>query len=195
MINQSIKMISSLREKYIKEAVPAFQEKFGVKSVMAVPRITKVVLNVGIGKFLKEKEAVDEIVSKMKDISGQKPVMTKARQSISGFKIRQGQEVGVAVTLRGRRMWDFLEKLVHSAFPRVRDFQGIDTNFFDKQGNLNVAIKEHTVFPEISAENVKNIFGFQVTIVNTAKTKEEGIELFRMLGFPIRQAQKATNHN
>lgn len=176
----------TLKEKYNKEAAGKFQEKFGARSAMAVPRITKVVLNVGIGKYLKEKEAIDEIFSAVKDISGQKPVMAKAKKSISGFKIREGQEIGIVVTLRGRRMWDFLERLVQSAFPRIRDFRGIDTRFFDKQGNFNIAIKEHIVFPEIMAENVKNIFSFQVTIVNTAKTKEEGIELFKLLGFPIK---------
>ena len=111
--------------------------------------------------------------------------MAKAKKSISGFKVRQGQEIGVMVTLRGRRMWDFLERLVRSALPRIRDFRGIDRKFFDNQGNFNIAIKEHIVFPEIAAENVKNIFSFQMTIVNTAKTKEEGVELFRLLGFPI----------
>ncbi|OGI26918.1 MAG: 50S ribosomal protein L5 [Candidatus Moranbacteria bacterium RIFOXYB1_FULL_43_19] len=179
--------MSIIKEKYHKEAVAKFQEKFGARSAMAVPRITKVVLNAGIGKFLKEKEAIDEILSAIKDISGQKPVMTKAKKSISGFKVRQGQEIGVVVTLRGQRMWNFLDRLVHSAFPRIRDFQGIDTKFFDSQGNFNISIKEHIVFPEIAAENAKNIFGFQVTIVNTAKTKEEGTELFRLLGFPIKK--------
>lgn len=178
--------MSTLKEKYSKEVAKKFQEKFGARSVMAVPGITKVVLNAGIGKYLKEKDAVDEIFSAIKDISGQKPVMAKAKKSISGFKVREGQEVGIVVTLRGQRMWDFLERLVKSAFPRIRDFQGIDTKFFDSQGNFNIALKEHIVFPEIMAENVKNIFGFQVTIVNTAKTKEEGIELLKLLGFPIK---------
>ncbi|HBB36608.1 MAG: 50S ribosomal protein L5 [Candidatus Moranbacteria bacterium GW2011_GWC1_45_18] len=179
-------MSITLKEKYNKDAAKKFQEKFGARSVMAVPRITKVVINAGIGKFLKEKDAVDEIISAIRDISGQKPVMAKAKKSISGFKVREGQDVGIVVTLRGRRMWDFLERLVKSAFPRIRDFQGIDTKFFDKQGNFNIALKEHFVFPEIMAENVKNIFGFQVTVVNTAKTKEEGIGLLRLLGFPIK---------
>ncbi len=179
-------MSNSLKEKYHREAVIKFRDKFGVKNVMAVPRITKVVLNAGIGRFLKEKEAVDEIVAAMRDIAGQKPIMAKAKKSISGFKVRQGQEIGVTLTLRGRRMWNFLERLVNVSFPRIRDFQGIEDKYFDGQGNLNMAIKEHIVFPEIAAENVKNIFGFQVTVVNTAKTKEQGIELFKLLGFPIK---------
>lgn len=180
-------MKSILKEKYEKEVAPKFREKFGVKNVMAVPKITKVVINSGIGKYLKEKDAVDEIVENLTSISGQKPIRTKAKQSISGFKTRQGQEVGVAVTLRGLRMWHFLERLVYSAFPRVRDFQGIDEKNFDSQGNFNIPMKEQIVFPEISAENVKNIFSFQITIVNTAKSREEGIELFRLLGFPIKE--------
>jgi len=179
-------MEMTLKEKYSKEVIKKFQEKFGARNIMAVPRITKVVLNVGIGKYLKEKDALDEIVAAVRDISGQKPIMTKAKKSISGFKIRQGQEIGVAVTLRGEKMWDFLEKLVRSTFPRIRDFQGIEEKFFDQQGNLNIALKEQIVFPEIVPENVKNIFGCQVTVVNTAKTREEGIELFRLLGFPIK---------
>lgn len=179
-------MASTLKQKYDKEVVKAFWEKFGAKSVMAVPRITKVVINAGIGKYLKEKEAIDEIVESLKVISGQKPVFARAKKSISGFKIRQNQEIGVVLTLRGKRMWHFLEKLVHSALPRVRDFRGIDQKNFDKQGNLNMSIKEQIVFPEVVAENVKNVFSFQITVVNTAKSKEEGVELFRMLGFPIK---------
>jgi len=179
-------MKSILKEKYDKEVVKVFREKFGAKSVMAAPRITKVVINAGIGKYLKEKEAVDEIAGDLKIISGQKPIFAKAKKSISGFKIRQNQEIGVVITLRGKRMWHFLEKLVHSALPRVRDFRGIDQKNFDEQGNLNISIKEQIVFPEIAAENVKNIFGFQITIVNTAKNREEGIGLFRLLGFPIK---------
>ncbi len=179
-------MKSLLKEKYEKSVKVELQKKFGFENPMAVPKITKVVINAGIGKYLKEKDAVDEIVASLAVIAAQKPVLTKAKKSISGFKTRQGQEVGVAVTLRGERMWHFLERAIQAAFPRVRDFRGIDRKNFDKQGNLNVPLKEHFVFPEIAAENVKNIFGFQVTIVNTARNKEEGIELFRLLGFPIK---------
>lgn len=179
-------MASILKQKYDKEIAKVFREKFGAKSVMVAPRIAKVVISAGIGKYLKEKEAVDEIAENLKAISGQKPVFAKAKKSISGFKIRQGQEIGVVVTLRGKRMWHFLERLVHSALPRVRDFRGIDQKNFDEQGNLNISVKEQIVFPEVAAESAKNIFGFQVTIVNTAKTKEEGIELLRLLGFPIK---------
>lgn len=175
-----------LKEKYNREVIPAFREKFGAKNVMAIAKITKVVINTGIGKYLKEKDASEEIIENIRSIAGQKPILTKAKQSISGFKTRKGQNVGVAVTLRGERMWHFLERFIYSALPRVRDFRGIDQKNFDRQGNLNIPVKEQIVFPEISAENVKNYFSFQVTIVNTAKSKEEGIELFRTLGFPIK---------
>jgi large subunit ribosomal protein L5 len=151
-----------------------------------VPKIVKVVINCGLGKYIKEKEATDEVYENLKIISGQKPVLTKAKKSISGFKIREGQEVGVKATLRGERMWHFLERLVGSALPRIRDFRGIEIRNFDSRGNLNLAVKEHIVFPEIAAENVKQIFSFQVTFVTTAKKTEEGVELFRMLGFPIK---------
>lgn len=179
-------MKSILKEKYEKSVKVELQKKFGFANPMAVPKITKTVLNVGIGKYLKEKDAVDEIVASLTAIAGQKPILTKAKKSISGFKTRQGQEVGVAVTLRGLRMWQFLDRLVLTAFPRVRDFRGIDRKNFDNMGNMNVPLKEHYVFPEIMAENVKNIFSFQITIVNTAKNREEGIELFKMLGFPLK---------
>lgn len=175
-----------LKEKYNQEVVFKMKEKFGYKNIMAVPRILKVSLNSGIGKYLKDKEAVDAIVQDFRMISGQKPVLSKAKKSISGFKIRQSQAVGVSVTLRGNRMWDFMQKLISSTLPRFRDFQGIEQKNFDSQGNLNIAVKEHIVFPEIASENVKNIFGVQISITNSARTKKEGMELFRMLGFPIK---------
>ncbi|MFA5925999.1 MAG: 50S ribosomal protein L5 [Parcubacteria group bacterium] len=178
--------MNNLLKKYNKEVVPKFKEKFEERNILSIPRISKVVLNCGLGKYLKEKEAVDEIVQGLRDISGQMPVLTKAKKSISGFKIRQGQEVGVVVTLRGERMWSFLDRLISSALPRIRDFRGIDPKNFDKTGNLNLAVKEHTVFPEIMAENAKNIFSFQVTVVTTAKKREEGIEIIKMLRFPIK---------
>lgn len=179
-------MTNKLKEKYQKEIVENFRKRSGMKNIAAVPRISKIVVNTGVGKYIKESEAVKEIFGSLKEISGQQPVLTKAKKSVSGFKIRQGQEIGVKVTLRGKRMWDFLEKLISSSLPRIRDFRGIDARNFDKQGNLNLPIKEHIVFPEISAENVKNIFSLQISVINTAGTKEEGIEFFRMLGFPIK---------
>ena len=136
------------------------------------------------GKKLDQKK-VDEVVGGLTTIAGQKAVFTRARQAIAGFKIREGQEVGVRVTLHGKRMWDFVDRLVHVALPRVRDFRGIPQSAIDESGNINIGIREHLVFPEIVAEKVQHTFGFQVTVVTTAKNKKEGEALFRSLGFPI----------
>lgn len=178
--------MQSLKEKYIKEVIPGMIGKFGYKNKMAVPRLKKVVINVGTGKFSKEADKIDEVINGITQISGQKPVKTKARKAISGFKIRQGLEIGVKATLRGKRMWQFIERLVNIALPRTRDFQGIEEKSVDEKGNLNIGIKEHTIFPEIPAEKVKNVFSFQVTVVTNARGKEEGKELFKLLGFPIK---------
>ncbi len=176
----------SLKNKYKKEVVVILKEKFNYSNDLAVPRILKVVANAGIGKINKESDKVEEIINSIAEITGQKPVKTKARKAISGFKTRQGLEIGIKVTLRGKRMWQFLERLVNIALPRTRDFQGLEEKSVDERGNLNIGIKEHTIFPEISAEKVKNIFGFQVTVATNAKNHKEGVELFKALGFPIR---------
>ena len=179
-------MKSFLKEKYEKSVKKELQKQFGAENVMAAGKILKVCVNCGIGKYIKEKDAVDEIFENIKVITAQKPVFSKSKKSIAGFKIRQGQEVGVAVTLRGERMWHFLERLISAALPRVRDFRGIERKNVDEKGNLNMAIKEQIVFPEIVPEAVKTIFGFQVNVSTTAKNREEGMELFRLLGFPIK---------
>lgn len=176
---------NSIKEKYSKEAIQEMKEKFGFKNSLQVPRIQKVVVNTGIGKFIKDSNMVKDIVESMELITGQKAVLTKSRNSIAGFKIREGLEVGVKVTLRGKRMWEFLDRLVGASIPRVKDFQGIKVSSVDSNGNLNIGLKEHIIFPEILAENVKNIFGLQVVVVTNAKNREEGLELFRVLGFPI----------
>lgn len=178
-------MKNSLKEKYNKEVVSEMKKKFGLDNVFQVPKIKKVVVNAGIGKFLKDSNQVKDVVATMQVITGQKPLMTKARLSIAGFKLREGQEVGMKVTLRGRRMWDFLERLVAASIPRVRDFQGLKESAVDADGNLNIGIKEHVIFPEILPENVKHMIGFQVTVVVDVKSREKGLELFRMLKFPI----------
>lgn len=174
-----------LKELYNKEVVPEMKKKFGLKNNFQVPRIEKAVVNAGIGKFIKDSNMVKDVAQAIAEITGQKPLMTKSRLSIAGFKIREGQEIGMKVTLRGRRMWDFLERLVGAAIPRVRDFQGIKESAIDENGNLNLGIKEHAVFPEISPENVKHMISFQVTVATNAKNREKGMELFRMLKFPI----------
>jgi len=175
----------SIKEKYSKEAIKVIKEELGFKNVLQAPRIEKVIVNTGIGKFIKDSNMVKDIFESMEVIVGQKPVLTKSRKSIAGFKIREGLEVGVKATLRGRRMWDFLDRLVGASIPRIKDFQGLKESAVDASGNLNIGIKEHAIFPEILAENVKNIFGLQITVVTSAKNHEEGIALFRALGFPI----------
>lgn len=178
--------IQSLKSKYEKEVLPQLKEKFGYANNFEVPRIEKVTINVGIGRLEKEKDKIEELVGYIREITGQQPVKSKARKSIAGFKLREGTDVGIKVTLRGKKMWDFMDRLVNIAFPRTRDFQGIKNSSLGARGNLNIGMKEHIVFPEIHPERVKNIFGFQINISNTAKNREEGETLFKLLGFPIK---------
>jgi large subunit ribosomal protein L5 len=179
-------MTVSIKEKFNKKTVEEMIREFGMKNCMQVPRVAKTVVNVGIGKFTKDKNQVDEVKESIRLITGQAPVLTKAKQSISGFKVRQGMEVGVKVTLRGARMWDFIEKLVSAAIPRIKDFRGLNARNVDERGNLNLGLKEHMIFPEIIPEQVKNVFGLQITIVTTAKNKEQGLKFFKAMGFPIK---------
>ena len=174
------------KEKYIKTVQAEMKKKFGYKSVMAAPQIKKVIVNVGIGKIVKEGDKIEEVVNALTAITGQKPVKTKAKKAIAGFKTRAGMEVGVKVTLRGVRMWQFIDRLIGATLPRTRDFQGITRKSVDKGGNISIGIKEHLIFPEILPEKVKYIFGLQVTISTTAHSQEEGLELFKLLGFPIK---------
>lgn len=176
-----------LQEKYKKEIIPGMMEKMGYKNKMAVPRIEKVVINTGIGRFLQDEKAVEEIARDMGSITGQKASFTQAKKAISGFKIRQGLKVGQVITLRSQRAYDFIERLINLALPRSRDFRGIDEKSIDSYGSLNLGIKEQIIFPEISHENIRIIFGLQVTVKTTAKSHKEGLELFRSLGFPIKK--------
>lgn len=177
-----------LKQKYIKEAIPTMKEKFGYKNNMAVPKIEKVVVNVGIGSSTLKDEKVQELIAKnLALITGQKPVPTQAKKAISSFKTRKGMIIGLKVTLRGKRMFDFLFRLINVAIPRIRDFRGLDPKSIDQGGNLNIGIKEYIIFPEISTEDVKRIFGLEVTIVTNAKKREEALELFKLLGFPIKK--------
>ncbi|MCD6410678.1 50S ribosomal protein L5 [bacterium] len=184
--------MDQLKEKFEKIVIPKMMERFGYKNEMAVPRIEKVVINTGFGRLVsgltkQEREKISqEIARDLSLISGQKPLFTKARKSIAGFKVRKGMVIGAKVTLRGKRMYDFLERLIYIALPRTRDFRGIDPGSIDKKGNLTIGIKEHIVFPEVSSENVKRIFGFELTVVTNAKTREEAEELYRLLGFPLK---------
>ena len=179
--------MSRLQEKYRKTVIPAMQKSFGIENVMAVPKIEKVVVNTGVGRLVKEEKTVERIAKDITMIVGQKPIFKKAKKSISGFKLRQGVNVGISVTLRGKRMYDFLDRLIAIALPRSKDFRGIETKNFDKMGNLNFGIKESSIFPEINYENMKDIFGLEVTVVTTTKNREKGVELLRQMGFPIKK--------
>lgn len=180
-----------LLEKYRKTVIPAMQKAFGIDNIMAVPKIEKVVINTGFGRLAKDDKAMERIGKDLTMLSGQKPLDKKSKKSISGFKIREGMIIGKAVTLRGKRMYDFLDRLIAIALPRSKDFRGIESKNFDKMGNLNLGIKESSIFPEINYENVKDIFGLEVTVVTNAKNREKGIELLKLMGFPIKgSAQK-----
>ncbi len=176
-----------LKEKYIKEIIPEMEKKFGYKNNMAVPRVTKVVINMGLGKFLRDssKDDMERITKDFTDIAGQKPVVTKAKKAIAGFKIREGMPVGLMATLRGTRMYEFLDKLIGVTLPQIRDFRGLNKKAFDRNGNFSIGIKEHIIFFEVNKDDIKHILGMEVNIVTTAKTDEEAYKLLKSLGFPI----------
>ncbi len=178
-----------LLEKYRKEIIPLMKKDFGFKSIMAVPKITKVSVNVGMGRIAvaKDTKMIERILSDLAKITGQKAVVRKSKKSISGFKTREGMDIGAMVTLRGKRMYDFIDRLISLALPRTRDFQGLPVKNVDSHGNLNLGIKEHNVFPEVTYESLKDIFGLQVTATTTAKKHDEGVALFRYFGFPLRK--------
>jgi large subunit ribosomal protein L5 len=178
-------MSVSLHEQYKKTVVPALMKEFGYKSVMQAPRIKKLVVNVGYGRSLKEPGFVDNVTKTLTKITGQKPVHTKSTKSISNFKIREGLEIGAMVTLRGARMWQFLEKLLWVTFPRVRDFHGISPKSFDKQGNYTIGFKENLAFPEVKVEEIDKIHGLQMIVNTTAKNQAEGLALLTHMGFPF----------
>lgn len=173
-----------LQEKYQREVLPAMQKAFGHKNVMAAPRITKVVINAGVGRIKDEKQ-LGAVVRALTLITGQKPAPRPARKAIAAFKTRQGLLVGYQVTLRGTRMWDFLLRLIAIAIPRLRDFRGINARSFDPRGNLTIGFPEHIVFPEMIGEDMPLMFGLEVTVVTTARKREEGIQLLKLLGLPL----------
>jgi large subunit ribosomal protein L5 len=179
--------LTPLIEQYKNDIVPALAKEFEYSSVMQVPRIQKVVINVGVGEALDNAKAIEFAVSDIQQITGQKPIVTKAKKSIAGFKLREGRSIGVKVTLRGDRMWSFLARLIHVALPRTRDFQGISADSFDGRGNYTLGLREQLIFPEISYDKIDKIRGMEVTIVTSAQTDEEGRRLLTMLGMPFRQ--------
>jgi large subunit ribosomal protein L5 len=180
-------VMQQLKSRYNDEVRPALMQQFGYSSVMAVPRIEKIVLNEGLGSSKEDSKAIDKAVKELSLIALQKPIITKAKKSISNFKLRQGMPVGVKVTLRGERMYVFLEKLLNIALPRLRDFRGINPNAFDGRGNYNLGIKEQLIFPEITYDMVDKVRGMDVTVVTTAKTDEEARALLQAMGFPFRK--------
>ena len=181
-----------LKDKYKKEVIPQMMEKFGYTSPMAVPVIKKVVVNTGFGREAvaktgdEQKKLQESAVESLSLICGQKAVLTRAKNAISTFKLRKGMPIGAMVTLRGQRMYDFLEKVINVVLPRSRDFRGIDSKSMDKEGNLTIAIKEQIAFPEISAERAKQIFGLEITMATNAKSRERGLELLKLMGLPIK---------
>jgi large subunit ribosomal protein L5 len=186
IINKATKM-SHLLVQYRKNVSPALQKEFGLKNIMAGPKIEKVVINVGVGRLAVDNNALERVKRDLALLSGQKPVIIKAKKSIASFKLRQGMSNGAMVTLRGKRMYDFLDRLNNIALPRSKDFHGIDLKNIDSGGNLNLGIKEHSIFPEIHYENLKDIFSLQVTVVTKAENREQAIGLFRKIGFPLKR--------
>jgi len=178
--------VSRLRDKYLKEVVPALRERFGFKNVMEVPRLVKVVINMGVGEATSNPKAIDAAVNDLMAISGQKPIVTRAKKSIAAFKVRTGMSIGVKVTLRGERMYEFLDKLFNLALPRIRDFKGVSPKSFDGRGNYTLGLREQLIFPEIDYDKVDKIRGMDITIVSSAKTDEQAYELLRLLGMPFR---------
>jgi large subunit ribosomal protein L5 len=177
-------MNSALRQRYLEEAVPALRKEFGYGNPMEVPRVSKIVVNIGLGEALTNAKAVEAAVADLTTITGQKPVVTKARRSIAQFKIREGNTIGVKVTLRGQRMWDFLERLTRVALPRIRDFRGVPSKSFDGRGNYSLGLREQLAFPEIDYDKVDRLRGLELTVVTTARTDEEAQRLLALLGMP-----------
>lgn len=179
--------MSSLKEKYIKKALPELKAKFGYKNMMQVPRLSKIVLNIGLGEAITNPKAMESAEKDLTAITGQHPVVTRAKRPIAAFKLKTGLPIGMMVTLRGKRMNDFFDKLVNIVLPRIRDFQGISPDSFDGQGNYALGMREQVVFPEIDYDKIEKLRGLEIVIVTTATTDEEGRELLRSLGMPFRK--------
>lgn len=182
--------MSRLKEKYFKELVPELMKKLGYSNIMQVPRLSKVIINIGLGEAIQNAKVLEGAEKDMVAISGQHPVITRSKRSIAAFKLRPGMPVGMRVTLRGVRMYDFLDKLVSIVLPRIRDFQGIPSDSFDGQGNYTLGLKEQVVFPEIEYDKVDKIRGMEIVIVTTCKNDEEGRELLTLLGMPFTREQR-----
>jgi len=179
--------VPRLLQKYREEALPALKEQFGYKNEMAVPRLRKVVVNMGIGKAIQERKRLQDGMKDLSVITGQKPIITKARRSVAGFKVRKGMEVGCKVTLRGARMYEFVDRLISIALPRIRDFRGLSPRRFDGHGNYSLGISEQTVFPEVDLDSLEYVQGMNVSITTSARTDEEARALLESLGMPFRK--------
>ena len=181
------KKLPRMRELYQTQVIPALKTRFGLKNVMQVPQLDKIVLNTGVGKAIQDSKLIDEAVTVLQNISGQKPIITRAKKAISNFKLRKNLPIGVKVTLRGERMYEFFDRLVSITMPRIRDFKGIPTKSFDGRGNYSLGIKEQVIFPEIEIDKIDAVHGMDIVIVTTAKTDEEGRALLGHLGMPFRK--------
>lgn len=179
-------MINRMQERY-QEVVPALQKTFNYRNIMEVPRIEKVVINIGLGEAMDDSKALEAALTDLTTIAGQKPIQTKARKSIANFKLREGRIIGSKVTLRGYKMWSFLDRLLNIALPRVRDFRGISPNSFDGRGNYTLGLKDQLIFPEIEYDKIDKLRGMEITIVTTAKNDEHSRELLKLLGMPFRK--------
>ncbi len=179
-------MVPRLKEKYQTEVVPALMQEFRYRSVMQVPRLEKIVLNIGLGEAIQNPKALDAAMADLAAIAGQKPVITRAKKSIAAFKVRQGMPIGVMVTLRGPRMWSFLDRLMNLVLPRLRDFRGVSRRSFDGRGNYSIGLREQIVFPEIDYDKVDKLRGLEAVIVTTAPDDEQGYALLKRLGMPFR---------
>jgi large subunit ribosomal protein L5 len=188
VIEEEETTVARLKDKYTAEVIPALKQKFGYKNINEVPRLEKVVLNMGLGECKDNPKSMELAVSELAAIAGQKPLVTKAKKSIANFKIREGMNVGAKVTLRGERMYEFVDKLVSISLPRVRDFRGVSTKAFDGRGNYALGVREQLIFPEIDYDKVEKIRGMEMIFVTTAKTDEEAKELLRLMGMPFAQA-------
>ncbi len=180
-------MVSRLKEKYQKEVVPSLQKEFNYKNPMQVPAVHKAVVNIGMGEAIQNAKAMDAAVSDLAAITGQRPVITRAKRSVAAFKLREGMQIGCMVTLRGDRMYQFLDKLMNVALPRLRDFQGVSPEAFDGRGNYTLGLREQLVFPEIDYDKVDKVRGMEVSIVTTARTDEEGRRLLKLMGMPFKK--------
>jgi large subunit ribosomal protein L5 len=177
-----------MKDKYQADVAPALREQYQYDNAMQIPRVTKIVVNIGLGEALTDANSLDKAADDVAAITGQKPVITRAKKSIANFRLREGNAIGVAVTLRGARMYEFLDRLISAALPRIRDFQGLNPSAFDGRGNYSLGVREQLIFPEIDYDKVDKVRGMQVTIVTTARTDEEGRRLLELLGMPFRKS-------